>query len=244
VDITLPIALTVVFCAYFLKGFSAFGPALLIIPSFTVLYSPYLALSYSGIFDVLAGGILIATVFKTINWRFVSSISFFLLIGTYIGVYFVGVIPASVLKLLIALILIFFIIVFLSEEKILKMFHPQFSSTSVYALSIFSGIVVGMVGAGGALLIIYLKLEHKKVEFRSQLIAIFLISALWRSFLYYHNGFMKEIDETGFYMIPFLILGLLSGHFLQKKTSERKFNKLITLILLIPVFTLIGDLFI
>ena len=81
-------SLICVFAAYFIKGFSGFGPALLIIPTFTLLYDPYLALSYSGIFDFIAGISLIGTVYKSINWKIVLPITFFLLLGAYLGIFF------------------------------------------------------------------------------------------------------------------------------------------------------------
>ena len=62
--------LLIILLAYFIKGFSGFGPALVIVPLFTLLYDAPSALLLAAVFDVFAGGILLRSVWKEIDWKF------------------------------------------------------------------------------------------------------------------------------------------------------------------------------
>ena len=63
--------LLIILAAYFIKGFSGFGPALIIVPFFTILYDAPSALVLAVIFDMFAGAFLMYSVRKEIDWRFV-----------------------------------------------------------------------------------------------------------------------------------------------------------------------------
>jgi uncharacterized membrane protein YfcA len=70
--INLLLAMLVILAAYTVKGFSGFGPALVIVPFFTILYDPASALLVAAFFDCLAGAVLLVTVRRDINWLFFS----------------------------------------------------------------------------------------------------------------------------------------------------------------------------
>ena len=49
------LASIVVFAAYFLKAFTGFGPAMILIPFFTILFDPGTAITASTFFDFWIG---------------------------------------------------------------------------------------------------------------------------------------------------------------------------------------------
>ena len=61
------IVIIAVFIAFFIKGFSGFGTALLLMPLFTMLFGAKSALPTTALFDVIAGLILIISVRHKIN---------------------------------------------------------------------------------------------------------------------------------------------------------------------------------
>jgi len=63
-DYVLYSSLLFVFLAYFLKGFSGFGPALILIPMLSVTIDPETAITAAAFFDAIAGIILFIHVRK------------------------------------------------------------------------------------------------------------------------------------------------------------------------------------
>ncbi|KAA3608491.1 MAG: sulfite exporter TauE/SafE family protein [Calditrichaeota bacterium] len=243
-DWILLLAIVFILAAYFVKGFSGFGPALIIVPSFTILYDPLTAISLSSLFDAIGGTLLLLTVLKNVNWRFVFPTAFFLAIGSYLGVSILGFVPVNLLKILIAAVVCIFIYVLISNRKFEFTFIRKSGNPFLFALATLTGMLAGLTGTGGPILIIFLKLKNRKKEFRSQAIAIFTIGAIWRLFLYEYNNFLPELNLTIFVMILFMVIGLAFGHFLQRNVNEQLFNRYVALILIIPVMTLFFEAFI
>jgi uncharacterized protein len=244
VDWILLAALLFILAAYFIKGFSGFGPALIIVPAFTLLFNPITAVSLSSVFDTVTGIILLSTVFKSVKWRAVFPAAFFLAAGAYLGVSLLSLIPIMVLKIMIAIVVCGFIFILLAEKKIDYSFLKSESDIYLYISAAIAGTLAGMTGTGGPILVIFVKLKHKKDTFRSQIIAIFTIGAIWRLFLYENNGFLSAFTIETFIMIVFAVIGLAVGHFLQKRVNEQRFNHYVALILVIPVLTLLLEVLI
>jgi len=244
VDSILLLSLIFILIAYFVKGFSGFGPALIIVPSFTLLFNPVTAISMSSLFDSIAGILLLTTVFKNIKWRFILPTTFFLMIGAYAGVSLLSFISVTLLKTLIVLVVLFFIYILISEKDFNFEFVKKHGNFFLFGLAGFTGLLAGVTGAGGPILEIYLKLKNKKEEFRNQVIAIFTLSAIWRLFLYNYKGLLPEFEINTFVMITFVAIGLSIGHIFQRNVNEQRFNKYVAFILIIPVMTLLYDAFI
>ena len=117
--------IVVIIVAYFVKGFSGFGPALIIVPFFAILYDPPSALVIAALFDFFAGFILVYTVWKEIRWSFVLSIFVALALGVVTGTLLLDYIPVDGLKKLIgAILLIFsFLILFLRISIKVRCLH-------------------------------------------------------------------------------------------------------------------------
>ncbi len=243
-DWILLLSLIFILAAYFVKGFSGFGPALIIVPSFTLLFNPVTAISLSSLFDTIAGVLLLMTVFKSVKWKFVFPTTFFLVGGAYIGVSLLSLIPVNLLKVLIALVVCAFIYILISERNLNFPFVKNRGNSFLFVLAAITGMLAGMTGTGGPVLVIYLKLKNKKDEFRSQVIAIFTIGAIWRLFLYKYNNLLPVIEFNTLIMILFVVIGLSIGHIFQRNVNEQVFNKYVATILIIPVMTLLIEAFV
>ena len=109
--------LLVIVIAYFIKGFSGFGPALVIVPFFSLLYDAPSALVLASVFDFFAGGILIHSVRKEINWHFVLAVFMALAAGTVLGSSLLGSIPVDLLKKIIGAVILIFSLIILPSVK-------------------------------------------------------------------------------------------------------------------------------
>lgn len=236
------IALLAVFVAFFVKGFSGFGPALVLIPSLTLLYDPETAITASALFDLIAGPILFVSVRKRIDWKFVISVVIFLFVGAYFGALLLQSFSTEILKRIIAVGLMVFIIILILQKKQtdIQVSTNKRMKMLRYPIALISGFSGGLIGISGPLLVVYMKLIYKKIYFRDQLIAIFMLGAGWRLLLYrsYQIKFNLDWITLGL-MICFLLIGLWLGKRYHSKVNERKFNRIVALILLIPTINLL-----
>ena len=65
-EILIPVI--VILTAYFVKGLSGFGPALIMMPFLTIIYDPATAIITTTVLDFLAGSVLTYQIRHEINW--------------------------------------------------------------------------------------------------------------------------------------------------------------------------------
>lgn len=231
-----------VFAAYFIKGFSGFGPALILIPSLTLLFDAETAISASTYFDIIGGIILFFSVRKSIDWKFVIPITLLLFVGAYFGAMLLETVSTALLELVIGYGLILFSLILIlqkdnADKPVNQSRMKRIISLPIALLAGFSG---GMIGISGPLLVIYMKLNYTKTYFRNQLIAIFAFGAVWRFALYqmHHIAFNMEIIWI-LILTVVMMIGLWIGQHLHVKVNERNFTRIIALILLIPAVSLL-----
>jgi len=237
-EITLGIL--VILIAYFVKGFSGFGPALIIVPFFSLLYDPPSALVIAALFDFFAGGILAYTVRKEIRWSFVLLVFVALGVGVVFGSFLLGRIPVDGLKNIIGAILLIFALIILVQQNGTGWKNKQKYSFLKYPAAFVSGFLGGLVSMSGPPIIIYMKVMYEKSFFRTQLIAIFMLGTAWRYLMYlYHDIPMNIPFQSLIIYFICLLAGLWIGSHLHVKVNEVVFNKIVAVILLIPAFGLL-----
>lgn len=231
--------LALVLIAYFIKGFSGFGPALILIPVIAIFYDPHTALLMSSFLDFIAGPLLLIPVIRRIDWKFVIPVTLLLFLGAYIGVSFLTALSPNILKKIIAVVLLIFItFLVLQKERSSLVVNKRFNRLR-YPVSLLAGLSGGVTGISGPPLALFLKLTTKKDYFRTQLIAVFTFGSFWRFFWYQQSGLVFSINKS--YLVLFVIsmlIGLWLGNKFQIKASETTFNRVIALILLIPVLNI------
>ena len=226
------IATIIVLVAYFVKGFSGFGPALIMVPFFALLFDPSTAIVTAALLDFIAGVMLIFQIWRKIDWRFVMPIAALMATGAIIGVHLLDTLPIDFTRrfmgLMIAVFAFFILFQKNSEPK------PDKYEQLKYPVSFFSGLLGGLLSISGPPIVIYMKLRYAKTFFRSQLIAIFLIGSAWRFFLYQLTSIpIKFSFFQLLLLIPPLILGLLLGSKVHVNVSEKTFNRAIALIIVV-----------
>jgi uncharacterized membrane protein YfcA len=238
----LVLGILVILSAYFVKGFSGFGPALIIVPFFAILYDPPSALVIAALFDFFAGCILVYTVRKEIRWSFVLSVFAVLGIGVVVGSHLLGRIPVEDLKKIIGAVLLIFSFIILLQTNGTRRKNIQKYTFLKYPAAFVSGFLGGLVSMSGPPLIIYMKMMYQKAFFRTQLIAIFLLETAWRYlvFLYHDVPMSIPLQSLIVYFIC-LLAGLWLGSRLHVKVNEVVFNKIVAIILLVPSFALMLD---
>jgi len=234
------LGMLVILVAYFVKGFSGFGPALIIVPFFTIIYDPQSALIVAAVFDFLAGCILVYQIRHQIRWHFVISVFAALAAGAFFGALLLNTLPVQGLKKLIGIILLIFSVLILTQRNSMLPETKKKYAWLKYPAGFMSGFLGGLVSMSGPPLIIFMKLMYEKTFFRTQLIAIFVFGTAWRSllFFYHHIPFNIPLINLIFYFF-LLLLGLWLGGKLHIRVNEIVFNKIVAIILLIPAISLL-----
>lgn len=229
----------ITFAAYYIKGLTGFGPALIVVPFFTALAGVRYALPASALFDALAGALLLIPIFKKINWKFCLPLMLAMGVGSFIGANVLFLIPQTALRTLIGIfILAFGSYLWLSPQESgrQKMITEPGNRVRAGGITVgfLGGISGGMVGMSGPILVVYLKYLFSKDFFRTQLIAIFLIENLVRLSIYFQRGLL-DFRQARFLLacLPALLLGLWLGNLSQLRISERVFNQVVATILIL-----------
>lgn len=229
--------IAITFLAYTVKGLTGFGPALIVVPFFAIAAGVDFALPASAIFDGIAGFILLFTIYKQISWKFCIPLMIAMAAGSFIGANAVFAVSPALIRILIGgFIFLFAIYLWTEKEKSSPQSIPGARTVSIggAAAGFFGGISGGMIGMSGPMLVIYLKYFFQKDFFRSQLIAIFLAENVVRTVIYY-NGGLITLQNMNFllYCLPALLLGLWLGHRLHLQISEKLFNRVVSVILIL-----------
>jgi uncharacterized protein len=231
----------VVFAAYFLKAFTGFGPAMIMIPFFAILYDPGTAITAATMYDFLAGMILIVSVRKQIKWKFVISIFVSLAFGAIFGSFLLGNVPDYWVKKIIGITIFLFalIILFQKNGNSIKVKNKKIQSLK-YPIGAFGGFLGGFIGISGPPIIIYLKMLYEKSFFRTQLIGIFFFGAGWRFMLYRINDIPFNLGyyEVGIFFFV-MLCAAWAGTKLHFKVNELIFNRIVAILLIVPSINLI-----
>jgi uncharacterized membrane protein YfcA len=231
------ILLGITIVAYTLKGLTGFGPALIVVPFFTVAVGVKYALPASAIFDAISGLVLLPTVYKQISWKFCIPLMVAMAIGSFIGANLIFAISPHLIRNFIGgFIFLFGGYLWIEQWKSLDRRHNKVTTASPgsVAAGLAGGVSGGMIGMSGPILVIYLKYFFQKDFFRSQLIAIFLAENVVRIAVYLRGGLLDLKSVTLLmYCLPAMLAGLWIGNKLHFQISERAFNRIVSIILIL-----------
>ncbi len=231
----------VVLTAYFIKGLSGFGPALVMVPFLSLIFDPPTAISVTALLDFLAGAFLLPSVRKSVQWKFVVQIFSVLAIGAILGTYLLGTIPVLWLKKIIGLsILVFAMLIVIQTNSNTRQTNAGQESTWRYPIGFLSGFLGGLLGISGPPLIIYMKMRHPKTYFRTQLIGIFFLGTGWRFFLYQLNRIEMQLSlpVLGIF-IAVMVGGLIIGSRIHVRVSELLFTRIVAVLITVPAINLL-----
>lgn len=238
--LTMAALLLITFLAYFVKGLAGFGPALLVVPFFTLLAGVELALPASAFFDVLAGSLLLFQIYRQIDWKFCLPLMLAMGSGSFLGAELVFYLPLEGIRFAMG-IFIFLFALFLGLKKnparndSAMLPENRFSRRRLYGVGagFLGGVFGGLIGMSGPPLIMYMKQAYPKDFFRTQLIVVFMVENLVRLAVYQRNR-LFAVEDSAILLLCLLplLIGLWLGARLHLRISETHFNRFIALVLI------------
>jgi uncharacterized membrane protein YfcA len=222
--LVLPAAVAV---AYFLKGFSGFGPALIFVPVVSVVFTPALALSGSAFVDLIVGaGLAGALRSSRDELRLVGRMAVAMGCGTVAGAVLAGLVDTTVLLTLIGatVLLLGVQLIVRPAERLGSEPVPGFMTHRVYAACLAGGLTGGLVGISGPFIVAAAASLEKSV-FRRVLVLLFLVESVIKVVVYALVGIWSEqVLSLTLLAGPAILLGLVLGYRAHLHVDQRRFT--------------------
>ena len=228
--LTLELWVAAALLAYVVKGFGGFGPALVVMPTLAVLYSPRVALGTSALLDLVVGaGFLAVLGFPTgaqlVRLRAMAGA---LVVGTVVGSLGAALVPRRVLLFLVAAAVVVLAVRLLRAPAAAK--TPSRVGLQVSAL--LAGLSGGLVGVSGPLLVAGVA-RLGKAQMRQLLVAVFLVEAVVKTVLYAATATIDaRCVHLALLAAPAVVVGLAVGAWLHTRAAQERFTRVLAFLLL------------
>ena len=224
------LSIIIIFLAYTVKGLSGFGSGLIAIPLLAFMFPlsfivPVLGLlSYSG---TLMQSIHLR---KQVVWRDMLPLIPFSLLGIFVAIWLLVNVDANSLVMALGGFVLLYSIYSLLPLSV----HTGGRRWAVVAGSC-GGMVGALFGTGGLFYVVYLKMRQlDKGQFRATIAMIFLVDGGARIVGYAMSGlFTMQTLWLSLILFPVLLLGMYVGHHLHIRIDQKRFNQVISLILML-----------
>jgi uncharacterized protein len=223
------LCITIIFFAYAVKGLSGFGSGLIAIPLLAFIFPLTLVVPVLGLLSY--SGTLMQSYHyrKQVCWHDILPLLPFSLLGIVIAIWLLVNVDANGLVLALGCFVLLYSIYSLLPLQV----YAGGRKWAVLAGSC-GGLVGALFGTGGPFYVLYLKIRQlDKNRFRATIAMIFLFDGGARMAGYALNGlFTSQVLWMIAILMPVLFLGLYAGHHLHIKIDHKRFNRVISLLLM------------
>jgi uncharacterized membrane protein YfcA len=219
----------VIFAAYFVRGLTGFGSALVAVPLLVLVLPLKLAVPVIVLLDYLASLSHGIRHFKHIQWRDLLPMLPFTLLGILIALFLLKQLQPGLLTDALGLFIICYAI-----YSLLPL--PPLHGSRLWSapLGTLAGLVGTVFGTGGPFTVIYLGLRDLgKTAFRGTLATLFALDGGMRLIGFSLSGFYNR-DNLMLVLValPIMALGLYVGGHIHTNLSRRSFVRLVAGVLI------------
>jgi len=225
----------ILLAAYTVKGMAGFGSGLLAVPFLALVAPLTVVVPLLGLISYTGTIIQSYQCRKEVVWRDCLVVLPFSLLGVALAIWLFKNIDMFWLNKALAIFVIGYAIVSLFPEKeIVRNRHWGMPA------GFFAGLVGALFGTGGPFYVVYLRLRKlDKQAFRATIAMTFLFDGAIRISAYSFNGFYNHDSLLmALFGLPILLAGLYIGHHIHLQITKQRFNRIISLILLVSGFVL------
>lgn len=229
---TVLILILVCVIAYFLKGFSGFGPAIVLVPTVTLLIGPQVALANSALIDLIVGAALVYVLeYEPEDWRLVGTMAALVAVGALVGGVLVGTIPTAIVSYLIGgFVLVFSLWLMVSDDRS----SLEGKRSYLWIGSVLGGFTGGLVGISGPFIVAGSRPLLDKSTFRRVIVPVFLVANVFKLLAYVSTGVWSgQVPWLSLSLAPGIIAGLALGYRTHPKVDERMFDLVIGTVLVV-----------
>ena len=205
----------IIFLAAFVRGFSGFGFSATSITGLSFIFPPKEIIPVILILEIVASILMLPSIWKKINWKFVSYLVIGVIFGTPIGVKMLNVLNANYTHLIISITVLIFAYLLLKGYQNKKLENKPMEVTVGFTAGVVNGF--GTL-AGLPLALYFLIIAVEPAVIRASIAALFFFTDGYAFILNYFSGI---VDMTTLYRsLPLMIMVPLGIHLGSKLFSE------------------------
>ena len=224
------LSITIIFFAYTVKGLSGFGSGLIAIPLLAFMFPLSFIVPVLGLLSYSGTVMQSIQLRKQVVWRDMLPLLPFSLLGIFIAIWLLVNVDANSLIMALGVFVLSYSVYSLLPLPV----HAGGRQWAIVA-GFGGGMVGALFGTGGPFYVVYLKMRQlKKNQFRATIAMIFLVDGGARMMGYALNGlFTAQVLWLVATLLPVLFLGMYIGHHLHIKIDQRRFNQVISILLMV-----------
>ena len=220
----------ILFLAAFVKTTTGFGSAIIGVPLLTYFFSPRVVVSVLCLNEIVLGTILTIRLRRHIRLNLIAPLAVFGLIGIPVGVFLLLYLPENVIKILIG------IIVVAASIPLAFGFSLPLKGDGLTRAGVgfLSGLLGGSTGMSGPPIILLLqKLGLEKTDFRTNIIAYFMMTyGVQFIMLYYAGTYTTQTFHIAVSAMPGMLAGFILGEIVHPFIGEEIFRKVVAFLLM------------
>ncbi len=229
---------SIILFASFVRGFSGFGFSASSVSLLSFILPPKEIVPIILLLEIIASFLMIPSIWKKINWRFVFYLLLGVLIGTPFGVHLLSILKPEITHLIISITVLFFAVLLLRGYKNKKLNH----NISKFFVGSIAGTVNGFGTLAGLPIALYfLIIAAEPAVIRASLAALFFFTDIYALILAYFN---EILDYTVIYrtlpLIFIVPIGVSLGtKFFAGSSKENYKRYVLYFLIIISIFGLI-----
>ena len=215
--------------AYFVRGITGFGSALVAVPLLSLLLPVTVVVPVVILLDYLSSLSHGVHHRKQVLWREIFPLTPFTLMGIVTALYLMKTVEPGALTLALGIFVMLYALYSLLQIK-----PQQGSRLWAVPLGFLAGLVGTTFGTGGPFVVIYLPLRQlDKLTFRGTSAVIFLIDGGMRLVGYTLSGFFnQDLLLWTLLSIPLAVVGMWGGGQIHIGLSQQRFVQIVSVVLL------------
>ena len=218
--------------AFFVKGLCAFGSAL-VFTSILSFGNNNIIISPVELLLALPSNLLIVwRERKAIDWKQCLPLVGFVFLGCIPGVLLLKSVNVQAVKVFFGVVIIALGIEMLLREA--KASKATGSKLMLGIIVLLSGVLCGLFGTGAMLAAYFGRTSNTNDSYRANLCAVLLADNLFRAVLYLATGIIAwDTMKRSVILLPFMLIGLVSGTLLAKVMDEKNMKKIVIVMLIL-----------
>ncbi len=229
--------------AFFVKGVAGFGPALFLVPLWSLVLPLKTVVPATAFLLFLANLPMLFLVRRHLNPRRDLAAAVPYALGIVLGTRLLIALPETALRRVLGALLLLFAAWVLARPRPPKR-APGLSRGELFrlmAVGFSGGFLVGMVGAGALPFLIYTPLRYPKDQARALFTAVFSLGTLVWTASYALFGLLGKAEAAiALSALPGTLAGLAVGGRVAGRLSPEGFARLVGALLVIPGLKLLG----
>ena len=227
----------VVFLAVFTQSLSGFGSALVAMALLPTLVGIRVATPLVALVGFTLEIVLIVRYHQALDMRAIWRLALAGLIGIPLGVYFLSTVDEKISLTILGVVLSGYAVYALLGLKMPRLDRPVWA----YLAGLFGGLLAGAYNTAGPPVIIYADCRRWPPDaFKSNLQGYFIVSSVMVVASHMLNGnFTSQVWHLFWWMIPFIVIGLVAGLSLDRWLNPLMFRRLVLVLLVVMGIKLI-----